>query len=430
MKSSRSIWEWGLILVGLAVVVATLSPSIGGDGSVRFQTADAWLRGEQAYSKFSLVMPLLSMPLGWAAQVAGVNPAEWVAYFNFIVFVVMASAVYPEIARRYSPATGRAWLLLMLGASMFPHHLQHYYGEVLSGMCFFAGVLWMDRHRWLSAVLLAAACSATPALLIPFAGLAAIWFLVDRNLVPVIATVLAVAIALLEPWIKGGEVGGGYLSDGERGFQTILPYSGMPSFSYPMGFGVLSILLSFGKGLVFYIPALLLALSARSREALGLDRRMGWIALVAFVGPVLIYSKWWAWYGGNFWGPRFFLFMCAPACLLMASALQERGMSVGRLAAVLAVVALSAWGGVSGYVFAQSEMDLCWRDNYANEALCWYVPEFSALWRPFVTGSIWRLFDNARWPYAVWGVVCLAYMSYLLVWSWSRPGIHRNTGKS
>ncbi len=238
MKSSRSIWEWGLILVGLAVVVATLSPSIGGDGSVRFQTADAWLRGEQAYSKFSLVMPLLSMPLGWAAQVAGVNPAEWVAYFNFIVFVVMASAVYPEIARRYSPATGRAWLLLMLGASMFPHHLQHYYGEVLSGMCFFAGVLWMDRHRWLSAVLLAAACSATPALLIPFAGLAAIWFLVDRNLVPVIATVLAVAIALLEPWIKGGEVGGGYLSDGERGFQTILPYSGMPSFSYPMGFGV------------------------------------------------------------------------------------------------------------------------------------------------------------------------------------------------
>ncbi len=193
---------------------------------------------------------------------------------------------------------------------------------------------------------------------------------------------------------------------------------------------VLSILLSFGKGLVFYIPALLLALSARSREALGLDRRMGWIALVAFVGPVLIYSKWWAWYGGNFWGPRFFLFMCAPACLLMASALQERGMSVGRLAAVLAVVALSAWGGVSGYVFAQSEMDLCWRDNYANEALCWYVPEFSALWRPFVTGSIWRLFDNARWPYAVWGVVCLAYMSYLLVWSWSRSGIHRNTGKS
>ncbi|WP_058833873.1 hypothetical protein [Luteimonas abyssi] len=408
MRASRSFWEWGLIVVGLIVVVTTLSPSIGGDGSVRFQTVDAWLRGEAAYSKFSLVMPLLSMPLAWAAVVAGVNPAEWVAYFNFAAFVVLSGLAYVEIARRYSPAVGRAWLLLMLGASMFPHHLQHYYGEVLSGMCFFVGILWMDRCRWLSVLLLAAACAATPALLVPFAGLAAVWFLVDRKVVPLVATVAAVAVALLEMWLKGSGVGGGYLSAGERGFQTILPYSGLPGFSYPMVFGLLSILLSFGKGLVFYIPALLLAASARSRAALGLDSRLRWIALAAFVGPVLIYSKWWAWYGGSFWGPRFFLFMCAPACLLMASALQERGVSIARLAAVVSIVVLSVWVAVSGYVFAQSNMDMCWVDNYASEFLCWYVPEFSALWRPFVTGSVWQLFDEARWPYAVWSVAAIA----------------------
>jgi len=48
------------------------------------------------------------------------------------------------------------------------------------------------------------------------------------------------------------------------------------------------------------------------------------------------------------------------------------------------VITLSAWVGVSGAVFDQANLDVCAQDNYALELLCWYTPEFSVLWRPFV----------------------------------------------
>jgi hypothetical protein len=48
-----------------------------------------------------------------------------------------------------------------------------------------------------------------------------------------------------------------YLADVEHGFVTIMPFSGEPGFSYPIVFGALSILFSFGKGLIFFIPSIL-----------------------------------------------------------------------------------------------------------------------------------------------------------------------------
>ena len=43
-----------------------------------------------------------------------------------------------------------------------------------------------------------------------------------------------------------------------HGIKTIMPYSGRPGFSYPFLFGLLSILFSFGNGLLFFTPGLLL----------------------------------------------------------------------------------------------------------------------------------------------------------------------------
>jgi hypothetical protein len=49
-----------------------------------------------------------------------------------------------------------------------------------------------------------------------------------------------------------------YLQDAEKGFVTVLPYSRMQGFSYPLFFGILSIFISFGKGMILYLPGLLL----------------------------------------------------------------------------------------------------------------------------------------------------------------------------
>ncbi|MDQ1091844.1 hypothetical protein QE400_001257 [Xanthomonas sacchari] len=414
---AQSIIEWSLIALGFLVVLATLNPNVGGDGAVRFTSVQGFLQGDERFSKFSLVQPLLSMPLAWLAVALHVEPSRFVAYFNFLIFILFAIPIYRQIMRRYGAGTGRAWLLLMLCGSMFPHHLQNYYGEVLSALCLFLGVLWVERRPLASMVLMAVGCVNTPALLPPFLAFALVWFVLDKKKIPCASAALAIAAVAFELWVKHAGAAGGYFSDSEHGFQTVLPYSGRSGFSYPVLFGLISIFLSFGKGLVFYIPGVFLAMSKRVRSTLQLDARASLIALVALAGPVLLYSKWWAWYGGSFWGPRFFLYLCAPACLIMARLVQEKGLSLPRLSLLWLVVLLSVWVSVDGYVFAQSDMDACWGENYAKEYLCWYIPEFSALWRPFVTGRFWDFFEQARAIYGAWSLLALCYLSGLMLWN-------------
>ncbi|MBN6109999.1 hypothetical protein [Xanthomonas bonasiae] len=416
--------EWCLIVSGLLVAVATLSPSVGGDGAVRFETVARMLNSGGGFSKFSLIQPLLSLPLAWLALAFEARPVVYVAYFNFLIFSVLSVPCYLELARRYSPGVGRKWLLLMLGASMFPHHWQNYYGEVLSALCLFAGALWVERRPLPAALLLAIGCINTPALLLPMIALAVTWFVMRKKVAPSIAVVLALVVIVAEMWFKGILDGQGYFSDSEHGFQTVLPYSGLPGFSYPVSLGVLSIVLSFGKGLVFYIPALMLLASRRVRSHLLLEKGATAIVLVALLSPILLYAKWWAWYGGSFWGPRFFLFLCPPACLIMAVCLQQRW-PPARLAFLAVIVSLSGWVAVNGFTFGQAQMDACWAENYAREYLCWYVPEFSALWRPFVTGQLWHVLSDPRGAYAMWDVVAVCYLIWVAIRNSRGLRVHR-----
>src|SRR6185436_5776493 len=104
--------------------------------------------------------------------------------------------------------------------------------------------------------------------------------------------------------VRGGFLTTGY--SGDEGFRTVLPFSGRSGFSYPFALGVLSMLLSFGKGILFFAPGLLLVAQARRLA----DRKVAALIdawMLFLVGLVLVYARWWAWYGGWFWGPRFLL---------------------------------------------------------------------------------------------------------------------------
>lgn len=75
----------------------------------------------------------------------------------------------------------------------------------------------------------------------------------------------------------------------------------------PLGTGLYGLLLSPGRGLLFYSPLTVLA-------AMGLWDlwQRGWQAEVALivtlvVGQMMLYATWWAWEGGWVWGPRFLL---------------------------------------------------------------------------------------------------------------------------
>jgi hypothetical protein len=211
--------------------------------------------------------------------------------------------------------------------------------------------------------------------------LAAAWrFWSTRRFDGFVATALAAALILGENMlVRGSPFDGGYFRD--RGLITVMPFSGMPGFSYPFVLGLLSLLFSFGKGLLFFAPALLLALRTRRdhpRLAPFLDLSLAFVA-----GLLLAYSSWWAWYGGWKWGPRFLLFATYPASLALAATLHSALPWPRRIAAA-ALACWTVWVGVSGAVFDLAGLGLCIANGYALEHLCWFVPEFSPLFRPFV----------------------------------------------
>lgn len=110
-----------------------------------------------------------------------------------------------------------------------------------------------------------------------------------------------------------------YLQAGERAEKTLMPYSGLPGFSYPIIFGLLSILFSFGKGLIFFVPALFLRKKLQVATTQDIDAiYVIDVFLVFSLGLLLTYARWYGWYGGQFWGPRFFLFTCVPAAMILA----------------------------------------------------------------------------------------------------------------
>ena len=246
----------------------------------------------------------------------------------------------------------------------------------------------------------------TPAALVGGALVAAAEALRTRRFRYLLVPVAAAVLIMAEAWIRrGGPLTTGYA--GDHGIKTILPYSGKPGFSYPFLFGVLSILFSFGRGLLFFMPGLTLALARRTWSLI--RARLLLVLMLVFVaGLVLIYAKWWAWYGGLAWGPRFFLFAAIPAAVLLAARLRNpETLGLWDNVFTLAVLLLSGWVGVAGAVADLSTLDFCVRDHAALESLCWYTPEFSPLWHPLVD------FPALTWKTAAVAGYCALVFAYV-----------------
>lgn len=380
----RGVADSILLLVSLGALYLFTDFGIEGDGAVRFQALSQLLSsGTLSRSGYSLIGPLASAPLWWLGIVHGTSE-WWCARFNFLLFVLGLTGLYftltPEIDRR----TVLRFLLILTVASMFPHHNSRYYGEVFTALMVAVGLalVTVKKTGWGWAVAVIGAAN-TPASL---SGLAIValertwrrrqW----RQLVPIVS---AAALVMAEAWLRrGGPFATGYA--GNVGFQTVLPYSGRPGFSYPLVFGLVSVFLSFGKGVLFFAPGLLLLRRRNpASDRAGHDLVRAWLLFLG--GLVLVYSKWWGWNGGVFWGPRFFLFASIPASYALAERFTARPQgSVGRELAAVACLLWSVWVGVNGLVYGFDTPAICTANNYALEFLCWYTPEYSPLFRPLV----------------------------------------------
>ena len=408
--------EIALILIGLAVLFFCLPHFVSGDGYLRFRALRRLSEtGQIVRTGHSMIGPLFAFLL-WPLGKLYESAEWWIARFNCFVFAGGLFVFYRLLKDKLDPSVVRKFLLILLIGSMFPSHLKDFYGEVFTAVVVGAALLatqvghprWSRWAGWGWAGVVVGAVN-TPAAMVGVGTVAASETLYKKRFRYLLVPVAAAGLVLFESWVRRGSPWlTGY--EGNAGAETILTYSGQPGFSYPLFLGVLSLLFSFGKGLVFFAPGLLLSFGgamASLKEELRRSYRL-WIWFL--VGLVLVYSKWWAWYGGWTWGPRFLLFASIPASFALAVGLSGVGKSVGKNLLVLLLLAASFWVGANGAVFGLDYLEDCRAADY--EFLCWYVPEFSVLWRPFVARD---LPDGREAALLGYGLLVFAYLAGPLV---------------
>lgn len=386
--------ESALLAGGFLVVFFALPHALAGDDHRRFDDIEQLLHhGQLTDSRYSLVMPLFSAPLLLLGEVVR-TPEWWASRFNVVVVAVGSLAAYRIVRGRVDAGVVRKLVLVLLFASYLTNRLRDYGVEVLTGTLVTLGILLLvtGRRALLAWALIVVGVVNTPAAIVGLLLVVAAETVRTRRLRQLLPLVAAALLIMGEAWLRrGGPLVTGY--EGDHGVRTVLPYSGQPGFSYPFPLGLASILFSFGRGLVFFAPGLLLFLDPYTRALLGTCRRAVLLILLFVAGLVLVYSRWWAWYGGLSWGPRYFVLAALPASIALAVRVADAGRSAARDAVTLAVLALSAWVGLSGAVADVNALGSCTQNNYALESLCWYTPEFSSLWRslvqfPVVTTSV------------------------------------------
>ena len=382
------------------------------DGEQRYKALEALLlHGQIAARRYSIVGPLFGAPLFFVGHLLG-NARAGAVFLNVALFTLFILLLARELRSELSPGAGRAALLLLVFGSMFPNHLQRFYGEVFTAVTVTLGVFWLARGRTIlgwSAIVLGVV--NTPAAIIGMSLIAIGAALRTRRWGHLAAPLVAVAFVLVENRLmRGSALSTGYAND--AGVRTVMPYSGKSGFSYPFVFGALSLLVSFGKGLVFFAPGLFAPLPKEASERLRFVHR----SLVWFVvGLGLVYARWWSWYGGWFWGPRFLLTASIPASIALGSQIGVFGGVDVRpwwqRALLTTAVGLSFWVGVNGLIFGQTGLDMCTRDDYALEMLCVFTPELSPLLHPFVD-------FHASVPLNLYGLAYAACLVWLCACGW------------
>ncbi|HXF68210.1 MAG TPA: glycosyltransferase family 39 protein [Thermoflexus sp.] len=173
--------------------------------------------------------------------------------------------------------------------------------------------------------------------------------------------------------------------------------------------GVLGLLLSPGRGLLFYAPPVLLALPGV--VSLGRrDRALVWAVAALFGGYVALYGQWWAWHGGWSWGPRFLMPVIPFLLLMTGDALRHR---LG-LRAALGLGALGFLAQLPG-IFTDHNAFHLWlfsAGGYSDVPHTWFRPEVSPIlgqWRFLLNGTAWapalhRLEALGIAPPVAWGL--------------------------
>jgi hypothetical protein len=381
-RGSKAVLETALIVGGLVFLLIVPTHEIYGDDTVRFAEIELLIHhGRLTADSYSLIGPLFSAPFLLLGELVG-SPRWWASHFN--VFVVSGGllALFRLTRGRVDPGLLRTFTLVLLFGSLLTEGMRSYGPETLTATLVGLGTLAVatGRHARLGWAGIVVGVANTPAALGGLVLVAVARAFQVKRLRPLLAVAAAALLVMAEAWLRRGSPFTSGL-EGNRGVTTIMPYSGRPGFSYPFVLGLASILFSFGRGLLFFTPGLFLALGSRTRRLVP-AKHVATLQVAFVVGLAIVYAKWWAWYGGLGWGPRYFIFAAVPASLFLAARLHAEDDTIGGHAITLLVLTLSCWVGFTAALGDLQRQTFCSAQNYQFEALCWYTPEYSGLWWP------------------------------------------------
>src|SRR5215471_13502857 len=400
-----------LALGGFSAYLYWRSPGFWGDGADRgnaiMELIDKGRLTPMRY--YSYVGPLFSIPFYVLDKWFHSNHRLFFRY-NYFVFATGAVVACLTLRKRVDPQQLGRFFLLILTASMFPYHIRTFYGETFSAVFAAVGILLVTYRRpvwgWSLVVL---AVLNTPALAVGMALVAVATALSEKKWQHLLPVLVVVAGILLESWVSRGHSLVTEYENVGAGDRGIRPYTGLGGFSYPLFFGALSVLFSFGRGILFYAPGLWLAFQRPKCEPTLNRTYLRWMLFL--LGEILVYSRWVSWEGATYWGPRFFLFASIPACYLLVIRLanREEGL-VGNLL-TLGLLVASAWVGLNGMIFHLKTLseEFC---GQFEQVLCLYVPEFSPLWQPFLKAPSLTAND---WKVAIYCAVVFTVLAAPLV---------------
>ena len=367
--------EFALIGLGFLALFVCLPRRYFYDGNVRFRAIlDLVQHGIVSNTSYSLVGPFFSVPLLVIDRILG-DGDKFQQRYNIFLCLAVFLITYLILRKRMDTRILRKFFLLFLITSIFPNQSTFFGGEtftaLLVGMGILIALLAAETWGWLAVVL---GVVNTPASVLGL-GLVTLRYLLHKKRLRYALIIIAGAGLIgVEAWLRrGSPLNSGY---------------GNQPFSTPFIPGIDSILLSSGKGLFLFAPALLLPLKKSllkdeeaNSEKIATAYKL-WLYFLA--GLVLIDASWWAWSGGWFWGPRFFLFAPIPASFGLAVRLNKPASFWLSNLFTLLVLAYSLWVGIDGAVFDQGYLgNTCVVNNYAQIYKCEFLPTYSVLWYPF-----------------------------------------------
>lgn len=371
-----------LVIAGFMV----LPQQLRGDDAVRAVMLRQLADGVKPDTKYSFVQPLLSTPLYWlfdhlhlGIYAVTLIPMIWLALWS--------RAMWTLLSVHRSPAFAHHTIVLAI-ASLLGAYLVGFGSDVFAALGMSGGLLGglLARARaWRAVgwVVCTLAAAKTPVMFVAAVAVA-LWLVATERRIRYAALPIAVLLTMtVESTLVTGELSWTrYSSDVEHGDVQLLPWGDVHGFGWPLWSGVLAVLFSFGRGLVFYLPHLWNGPS-RGRGSIVHAERAMWLAVLALVP---IYGSWWAWYGGASFGPRFFLLATVPAAIATAGVVCDRAATPLRTAVCALSVVAATWVAFSGAVFGvtTTAFERCASPggSFRDEALCLYRPEYSGLWAP------------------------------------------------